>query len=212
MSRSIRTASRPVIALAVLLSGLVMAGPAWSQDAAAGAVPTLADAVKAANDQLSANPSPWRPCQGAAQLSLDDDGYMEITTERSGYCADSRQRLHIADLDEALVSVEIDVEGTVVVGCKAGKDCVRHFRRRKSRAGDGSWERRDDRWIPDGPATMPHLAGEARIEFLSDPRVASQIVAALKFVARTADANAESLEPDDPFEGRVAKLDGGTAE
>lgn len=212
MSRTARTARRPVVALAALLSGLVMAGPAVAQDEGAGPVPTLADAVQAANDQLSANPSPWRPCQGAAQLALDDQGYLEITTERSGYCADSRQRLHIADLDEALVSIEIDVEGAVVVGCKAGKDCVRHFRRRKIRADDGGWERRDDRWVPDGPATMPHLAGEARIELYSDPRVAKQIAAAVKFVARTADANSESLEPKDPFEGRVAKLAGAAGE
>jgi hypothetical protein len=57
---------------------------------------------------------------------------------------------------------------------------------------------------------MPHLAGEARIELLGDPRVAKQVAAALKFVARTADANSASLEPEDPFEGRVAKLGGGT--
>lgn len=208
MPRPIRPALRPVLACAVMLWGGGLAGEAWAQDAAAGPVPTLAEAVQAANDQLAAHPSPWRPCQGAAQLALDDQGYLEITTERSGYCADSRQRLHIADLDEALVAVEIDVEGAVVVGCKAGKDCVRHFRRRKVRAADGGWERKDDRWVPDGPATMPHLAGEARIELFSDPRVAKQVAAALKFVARTAQANAESLEPKDPFEGRVAKLGG----
>lgn len=211
MPRPLRNAHRPVRLLAAVLLGLA-AGPALAQDESAGPAPTLADAIQAANDQLSANPSPWRPCQGAAQIALDDQGYLEITTERSNYCADSRQRLHVGDLDENLVSIEVDVEGVVVVGCKGGQDCVRHFRRRKVRAADGGWERKDDRWVPDGPATMPHLAGEARIELLSDPRVAKQIAAALKFVARTADANADTFEPADPFEGRVAKLGGGTAE
>lgn len=210
MPRSPRSARRPVRALALVLVGLA-AAPAFAQDEAAGPPPTLADAIQAVNDQLAANPSPWRPCQGAAQVALDDQGYLEITTERSNYCADSRQRLHVGDLDENLVSIEVDVEGVVVVGCKGGQDCVRHFRRRKVRADDGGWQRKDERWVPDGPETMPHLAGEARIELLSDPRVAKQVAAALKFVARTADANSETFEPADPFEGRVAKL-GGTAD
>ncbi|MEC8422348.1 MAG: hypothetical protein VX000_01155 [Myxococcota bacterium] len=191
---------------------LVSGGEARAQDESAAPAPTLAEAVQAANDQLAANPSPWRPCQGAAQVTLDDKGYLEITTERSGYCADSRQRLHIADLDAALVSVEVDVEGAVVVGCKAGKDCVRHFRRRKVRADDGGWERKDDRWVPDGPATMPHLAAEARIELFSDERVAKQVAAALAFVARTAEQNQDQFEPADPFAGRVATLGGGGRE
>ena len=184
--------------------------PAVAQDDAPA--PTLAEAIDAVNSHLAANPSPWRPCQGADQVALDDAGYLEITTERSNYCADSRQRLHVGDLDEGLVSIEVDVEGVVVVGCKAGKDCVRHFRRRKVRADDGGWERKDDRWVPDGPETMPHLAGEARIELLSDPRVAEQVASALRFVARTAGANPDSFEPEDPFEGRVAKLATGGGE
>jgi len=190
-----------------LLAGAVCvlaSAPAFAQDE--GPAPTLDEAIQAVNAQLSAHPSPWRPCQGSAQVALDGAGYLEITTERSNYCADSRQRLHVGDLDEALVTVEVDVEGVVVVGCKAGSDCVRHFRRRKVRADDGGWERKDERWVPDGPETMPHLAGEARIELLSDPRVAEQVASALRFVARTAGANPDRFEPDDPFKGRVAQL------
>ena len=202
MSR-IRRSRRSTRLLASALF-LLVSTPAVAQDE--GPAPTLEEAIEAVNQQLSANPSPWRPCQGVAQVVLDDAGYLEITTERSNYCADSRQRLHVGDLDETLVAVEIDVEGVVVVGCKAGKDCVRHFRRRKVRADDGGWERKDDRWVPDGPETMPHLAGEARIELLSDPRVAEQVAGALRFVARTAGANPDSFEPEDPFKGRVAQL------
>lgn len=202
MSR-IRRSGRSARLLAGVLCALASAPVAAQDD---GPAPTLDEAIQAVNDQLSANPSPWRPCQGAAQVALDEAGYLEITTERSNYCADSRQRLHVGDLDESLVTIEVDVEGVVVVGCKAGQDCVRHFRRRKVRADDGGWERKDDRWVPDGPETMPHLAGEARIELLSDRRVAEQVASALRFVARTAGANPDSFEPVDPFKGRVAQL------
>ena len=193
----------PSLAAAVLLGAMGSTG--WAQDDAEPA-PDLDAAVSVANTQLSQHPSPWRPCQSAAQLSLDDDGYLEITTERSAYCADSRQRVHIGDLDAALVSVEVDVEGAVVLGCRSGQDCVRNFRRRKIRAEDGGWERKDDRWIPDGPETMPHLASEARIELFSDRRVADQVATAVRYLARSAASAPDAFTPEDPFSGRVAAL------
>ncbi len=191
-------------ALALLPLALALASSAArAQDG--GAAPTLDQAIQNANALLDANKSPWRPCQGAAQLKLEG-GYLEITTTRSSYCADSRQRLHVNDIDEGRVTVEIDVEGGVLVGCKGGQDCVRHFRRRKVRADDGGWEAKDDRWVPDGPATMPHLAGEARIEMLSDQRAAQQVAAALRYIARSATAAPDVFEPVDPYGDRVAQL------
>jgi len=190
---------------ALLLLPLALAsGVAHAQDA--GGAPTLDEAIANANALLAANPSPWRPCQGAAQLALDPQGYLEITTTRSSYCADARMRLHVNDIDPARVTVEVDVEGGVVVGCKGGQDCVRHFRRRKVRAADGGWERKDDRWVPDGPATMPHLAGEARIELLSDKRVAEQVAKAVRYIARSATAAPDVYEPEDPYGDAVARL------
>jgi hypothetical protein len=190
--------------VAAVLLGL-QSGVAWAQDAAATPAPTLNEAVSYLNQRLAGSPSPWRPCQSASQVAIDDEGYVEITTTRSSYCADSRQRIHVLDLDEALVTTEIDVEGVVVLGCKAGADCVRHFRRRKVRGGAG-WEAKDDRWVPDGPETMPHLAAEARIEILSDPRVADQISSAFRYLARSAAAAPDNFTPPDPFAGRVAQL------
>jgi hypothetical protein len=194
----------PMLLATVALLGLP-SGSALAQDDAAGPAPTLDDAVTYLNERLAGSPSPWRPCQSAPQVTIDEEGYVEITTTRSSYCADSRQRVHVLDLDEALVSSEIDVEGVVVLGCKAGSDCVRHFRRRKVRSATG-WEAKDDRWVPDGPETMPHLAAEARIEILSDPRVADQVSSAFKYLARSAAASPKKFTPPDIFAGRVAQL------
>lgn len=195
---------RSALALAPLAL-LAVSGVARAQ-AGGGAAPTLAEAVANANALLAANPSPWRPCQGAAQLALSEQGYLEVTTTRTSYCADSRVRIHVNDIDEARVTVEVDVEGGVVVGCKGGQDCVRHFRRRKIRSEDGGWETKEERWVPDGPATMPHLAGEARVELLSDKRVAEQVAAAIRYIARSATAVPEAYEPVDPYGDAVAQL------
>lgn len=201
MSR--RSVLPTLLVVAVFLASPL--GVAWAQDDAAAPPPTLDQAVTFLNERLAGAPSPWRPCQSAPQVTIDEEGYVEITTTRSSYCADSRQRVHVLDLDEALVTSEIDVEGVVVLGCKAGADCVRHFRRRKVRSETG-WEPKDDRWVPDGPETMPHLAAEARIEIFSDPRIADQVSSAFRFVARSAAASPKTFTPPDIFAGSVAQL------
>lgn len=198
--RSSRLASGFSSLGSVLLAVTMFVPAAWAQAPApaAGPPPSVAEALAFVNEALAANPSPWRPCRSTAQLELEADGTLSVVISRDSYCEDSKIFATVRDLDPANISWEATDEIVVRLPCLEEGTCARHLQRRKINR-SGTWETRDEVWIPDGPLGQEHMVTAIELPMMSKPEKAAQVASALKFLVNAARLDPTYAIPPDRF-------------
>jgi hypothetical protein len=185
----------------LLLLSLSLALAQSAAPAAAPGAATVSGALVDINSELSANRSLSRPCLSSSRLELSADGWVTVTTTRSGYCEDSRIIAHLTELDPASVAVEDGEVAVVRIACSGGTPCARYAMRRKKYASGQGWTARDTDWRTDVSLGPPHQAVGLELEMASNPRSTDRVARALSWMAGSAPSLPEYQRPPDLYGG-----------